>query len=198
MMPIMDGMTLTRELKSNVRTSHIPILLLTARASFAHKIEGFDIGADDYITKPFNESLLRSRIKNVLRSRRLLHEKFWKKELIPISELQMNKMDQEFMNKLIGVIEAHMSSKDLNAEFICKELGMSHSVVYKKIKGLTSMTYVEFVRDFKLKTAKKLIADQSFSIKDACYHVGYSDRKYFSKLFKQHFGKTPSDFLNKK
>ncbi|GAA4813048.1 hybrid sensor histidine kinase/response regulator transcription factor [Litoribaculum gwangyangense] len=197
MMPIMDGITLTKELKANVRTSHIPILLLTARASFTHKIEGFEIGADDYITKPFNELLLRSRIKNILKNRNLLHEKFWMKELIPISELNLNKSDEEFMNKLMNILEENLDSADLNVNFVCDELGMSHSVVYKKIKSLTNMSYVEFVRDFKLKTAKKLIEEQNFSVLDASYHVGYSDRKYFSKLFKKHFGKAPSEYLKK-
>ena len=197
MMPIMDGIALTKELKTNIRTSHIPILLLTARASFIHKIEGFEIGADDYITKPFNELLLISRIKNILKNRDLLHEKFWMKELIPISEFNLNKSDKEFMSKLMKILEENLNSTDLNVNFVCNELGMSHSVVYKKIKSLTNMSYVEFVRDFRLKTAKKLIEAQNFTVLDACYHVGYSDRKYFSKLFKKHFGEAPSQFLSK-
>ncbi|MGZ0017630.1 hybrid sensor histidine kinase/response regulator transcription factor [Yeosuana sp. AK3] len=197
MMPIMDGITLTREIKSNIRTSHIPVILLTARASFTHKIEGFEIGADDYITKPFNETLLKSRIINVLKNRELLHDKFWKKELIPISELSLNKSDTEFMKKLIRILEENMNSSDLDVNFVCDNLGMSHSVMYKKIKSLTNMSYIEFVRDFKLKTAKKLIEEQNFSVLDACFNVGYTDRKYFSKLFKNHFGRVPSDYLNK-
>ncbi|MEW4923742.1 two-component regulator propeller domain-containing protein [Algibacter sp. 2305UL17-15] len=197
MMPVMDGIALTKALKTDMRTSHIPVLLLTARASFAHKIEGFDIGADEYITKPFNELLLKTRIKGILKTRKLLHEKFWKKELIPISRLNLNKSDEAFMSKLIQILEDNLSSKDLNVNFVCGELAMSHSVVYKKIKSLTNMTYVEFVRDFRLKTAKKLIEEHNFSVLDACYHVGYSDRKYFSKLFKKRFGNNPSEYLSK-
>lgn len=197
MMPVMDGIALTKELKTNIRTSHIPILLLTARASFAHKIEGFDVGADEYITKPFNELLLKTRISSILKNRELLHAKFWKKELIPMSELKLNKSDETFMLKLIKILDDNLSSKDLNVNFVCGELGMSHSVVYKKIKSLTNMTYVEFVRDFRLKTAKKLIEEHDFTVLDACYHVGYSNRKYFSKLFKKRFGNNPSDYLSK-
>lgn len=197
MMPVMDGLSLTKELKSNMRTSHIPVLLLTARATLTHKIEGFEIGADDYITKPFNEDLLKSRVKSILKNRSLLHSKFWKKELIPMSELSLTKADEQFMNKLIKIIEENMSSPDLDVNFVCDKLGMSHSVLYKKIKSLTNMSYIEFVRDFKLKTAKKLIEEQNFSVKDACYHVGYTDRKYFSKIFKKHFGKPPSYFQKK-
>lgn len=197
MMPVMDGITLTRQIKATMDTSHIPVILLTARSSFIHKIEGFDTGADDYISKPFNESLLMSRIKSVLRNRQLLHQKFENKELISLSELELNRSDEKFMSKLVKIIEDHMNSSDLKAQFVCNELGMSHSVVYKKIKGLTNMTFVEFVRDYKLKTAKNLMTKHNFSVLDASYHVGYSDRKYFSKLFKNHFGKVPSDYLNK-
>ncbi len=197
MMPVMDGIALTKELKTNMRTSHIPILLLTARASFAHMIEGFDVGADEYITKPFNELLLKTRISSILKNRELLHAKFWKKELIPMSELKLNKSDETFMLKLIKILDENLSSKDLNVNFVCGELAMSHSVVYKKIKSLTNMTYVEFVRDFRLKTAKKLIEEHGFTVLDACYHVGYTDRKYFSKLFKKRFGNNPSDYLSK-
>jgi DNA-binding response OmpR family regulator/anti-sigma regulatory factor (Ser/Thr protein kinase) len=197
MMPLMDGITLTRQLKSDINTSHIPVILLTARTSMINKIEGFDIGADDYILKPFNESLLISRIKNVLRNRQLLHAKFTAKDIIPLSELSLNKADETFMKKLVAVIDSNISSTDLSAQFVCNAIGMSHSVMYKKLKGLTNMTYVEFVRDYKLKTAKKLLTDHNFSVLDAAYHVGYSDRKYFSKRFKAHFGKVPSHYVSK-
>lgn len=198
MMPVMDGITLTRKLKSDIRTSHIPIILLTARASFMHKTEGFDIGADDYITKPFNELLLQSRINNLLKSRKLLRQKFNSEFFVPIDELEITQTDQTFLKNLIEVIKTNIDFDDLNAKFVSKELHMSHSVMYKKIKAITGLSFVEFVRDYKMKTAKQLIAEQHFSVSEACYKVGYSDRKYFSKLFKQQFGKNPSEYLNKK
>ena len=198
MMPEIDGIALTKSIKTNVDTSHIPIILLTARSSYIHKMEGFETGADDYILKPFDESLLLSRVKNVLKNRELIYQKFKQQELIPISQLALNKSDNEFMQKIIKIIEQNMSSPELDAKFVGSELAMSHSVLYKKIKALTNMTFVEFVRDYKLKTAKKLISEKNFSVQDASYHVGYSDRKYFSKLFKTHFGSAPSDFLKNK
>ncbi len=197
MMPVMDGITLTRSLKTDMRTSHIPIILLTARGTFMHKREGYDTGADDYVTKPFNEALLRSRIKNLIRSRKILRERFNEETLLPSSDLQINQTDQKFLKSLVKAIEDNIDSETLNADFLSKELGMSHSVIYKKIKSLTGMTFIEFVRDYKLKIAKQLITEQSFSVSEACYKVGYSDRKYFSKLFKQRFGKNPSDFYSK-
>ena len=197
MMPIMDGITLTRKLKLDTRTSHIPVVLLTARTSFIHKEEGYETGADEYITKPFNESLLKTRIKNILRNRQLLREKFNTEALTQPSELAINKVDQLFLEKLMKIIENNIDKNDLNSKFLTNELAMSHSVIYKKIKALTGLTFLDFVRDFKLKRAKQLIVNHHYSVAEACYKVGYSDRKYFSKLFKQKFGENPSYFTKK-
>ncbi|MGY8915874.1 MAG: response regulator, partial [Flavobacteriales bacterium] len=194
MMPVMDGIELTRKLKSDVQTSHIPIILLTARASIVHKMEGYSTGADDYITKPFNEALLRARIQNLIHNRQLLRERFGSDVLLTLDELPVNKADQKFLEDLIKIIQNNVDNENLNANYLSREIGMSHSVIYKKVKSLSGMTLVEFVRDYKLKIAKTLISEQGYSVSDACYKVGYSDRKYFSKLFKQKFGKNPSDF----
>ncbi len=197
MMPVMDGITLTRSLKSTIQTSHIPIILLTARASFMYKLEGFETGADDYITKPFNEQLLKGRIKNILKNRKLLQERFSTEDFPLISELSLNKSDQQFLENITALIEGNIGSEKLNASFLATELGMSYSVIYKKLKSLTSFTIQEYITDFKLKTAKKIILTQNVSVAEVCYMVGYSDRKYFSKLFKQRFGKNPSEYFKK-
>ena len=197
MMPVMNGIELTKEVKSNITTSHIPILLLTARVSVMHKKEGFDIGADDYITKPFNEVLLRSRVENVLKNRDLLHKRFQSEELIPITVLAKNEKDQEFLKKLGCLIDENIDSESLNTDLVTKELGMSRSVIYKKLKALTGLSIIEFIRDYKLKIAKQLLIEKGCTVAEACYHIGYSDRKYFSKQFKQRFGKTPSEFIRK-
>lgn len=198
MMPGIDGVTLTRKVKEHVATSHIPVILLTARATYMHQIEGYDTGADDYITKPFNEALLYSRIKSLLKNRQIIRDKFSGDALLNTENLSINKTDQTFLDKLTKTIQQHIDEESLTADFLSKELGMSHSVMYKKIKSLTGMTFVEFVRDYKLKIAKHLIKKQGFSVSEASYKVGYADRKYFSKLFKQKFGKNPSHFLHKK
>ncbi len=198
MMPIMDGIELTHNLKSNVNTSHIPVILLTARASFMHQIEGFETGADDYITKPFNESLLRARIKNILKNRTLLHEKFHSRDATDIVEFIKNKKDQEFLENLGLFIEKNIDSDNLAANLVAQELGMSHSVLYKKLKTITGLSLVEYMRDYRLKKAKQLLITKQFSINEVCYQVGYSDRKYFSKLFKERFGNPPTFYLNGK
>ena len=198
MMPIMDGIELTHNLKTNLTTSHIPVILLTARASFMNKIEGFETGADDYVTKPFNESLLRARIKNILKNRSLLHEKFQSEDTTDIGEFIKNKKDQEFLEKLGNFIEKNIDSDNLNANLVAKDLGMSHSVIYKKLKTITGLSLVEYMRDYRLKKAKKLIKTKQYSLSEVCYQVGYSDRKYFSKLFKERFGNAPSFYMKEK
>ncbi|MEC3908468.1 two-component regulator propeller domain-containing protein [Tamlana sp. 2201CG12-4] len=198
MMPEMNGIDLTKALKNNMVTSHIPVMLLTARASVMQQMEGYNTGADEYVTKPFNEQLLRSRIKNLLRNRTLLHEKFRTEEIVPINEISKNDADKEFLKKLGELIHKHIDSDSLNANFISKAMGMSHSVIYKKIKTLTGLTLIQFITDYKLKVAKKLIEYHGVSVTNAGYYIGYSDRKHFRKLFKSRFGVNPSSFLNKK
>lgn len=195
MMPVMDGIEFTHNLKSNSSTSHIPVILLTARASFTHKMSGFETGADDYITKPFNESLLRARIKNILKNRARLHEIFRSEDFISIGQLTTNKSDQEFLQNLGNLIEENIDSNDFSVNIVVQHLGMSHSVIYKKLKILTGMSLVEYIREYKLKKANQLLLKKENTVAEVCYLVGYSDRKYFSKLFKERFGQTPSSLL---
>ncbi|MEO1013142.1 MAG: response regulator, partial [Bacteroidota bacterium] len=197
MMPEMDGMEFCGVLKSSVATSHIPIILLTALTSIDDKLVGYDIGADDYITKPFNEELLLAKVKSLLHNRELIRSKFKVDGLILPRNLALTSTDQEFLEKLTELIEAHLDAQDFGANQLSREMGMSHSVLYKKIKALSGMNMVEFIRDYKLRIAKKLLENQSNSVTEVCYKVGYSDRKYFSKLFKQRFGVPPSSFLKK-
>lgn len=198
MMPIVDGIEFTKKLKLNTNTSHIPIIILTAVTSVKNKMEGFETGADAYITKPFNEALLKTRINNLLNSRKLLREKFRNENILTPKELAISSTDQIFLEKLYKSVEANLETNNLKAESISKEIGMSHSVIYKKIKALTGLSYIEFIREYRLAIARRLIEDLGYSVTDACFKVGYSDRKYFSKLFKQKFDKNPSEFLSKK
>lgn len=195
MMPVMDGITFTGKIKSDPRTSHIPVIILTARTSLIYKKEGLDIGADDYITKPFSESLLKSRIRNLLHNRMLLREKYQKDLLIQPTELAMRSPDQEFLTSISHLIENHMSEEELSAEFICREMGMSQSNIYKKLKALTGMSIVEFVRDFRLKQAAQLMVRQKLSVSEACFKVGFNDRRYFSQMFKSKYGITPTQYV---
>ena len=194
MMPKMDGIELSKKIKINGITSHIPIIILTAKTAEKDKMEGFETGADEYIIKPYNEDILKNRIKNLLKNRKLLKEKFANSILLNPKELAINSQDQIFLENLYKSLEENLQSNNLNAQTISENINMSHSAMYKKIKSLTGLTFIEFIRDYRLSIAKQLIEEMGYSVSDACYKVGYSDRKYFSKLFKQKFKKNPSDF----
>lgn len=194
MMPIMDGLEFVKKLKMNTLTSHIPIIILTARSLVKNRMEGFETGADEYITKPFEEGLLKIRIANLLNNRKLLREKFINDNLLKPGELAISSPDQLFLEKLYKSFEKNLESNNLKAQLISKEIGMSYTAMYKKIKALTGLSYIEFIRDYRLSIAKQLIDEFGYSVSDACYKVGYSDRKYFSKLFKEKFKRNPSDF----
>ncbi|MFT7233309.1 MAG: signal transduction histidine kinase/DNA-binding response OmpR family regulator [Cyclobacteriaceae bacterium] len=194
MMPEMDGITMTRKLKSDKRTSHIPIIILTARTSLLYKHEGYETGADEYLTKPFSKSLLLSRARNLLLNRKLVAERIRQDILTAPSELSLNSKDEEFIEELIQVIDQNLLEKEITATFLAREMGMSHSLIYKKLKALTGMSFIEFIRDYRIGIAAKLISELGYSVSDAAFKVGFSDTKYFSKIFKKKFGTSPSKY----
>lgn len=193
-MPEMDGILMTEKLKSDTRTFHIPVIILTARTSLVYKKEGFETGADDYISKPFNEVLLKARVTNLVRNSHLLQKKFSTDQIITPNELPIVSQDKVFLEDLISLLENYISEGELKAEFFSQELGMSHSVIYKKVKSLTGQTLVEFVRGFRLKRAAHLICEHEVTVNEACYKVGFSDRKYFGQVFKKKFGVSPVNY----
>lgn len=192
MMPEMDGITLTKKLKQNTSTSHIPVILLTARTGTVFKKEGFESGADDYIIKPFDSGTLISRIENIFKSREILTNQIRNELAIKPSDLNLTTPDEIFLKKLVQVIDSHLDNSELNTKLIASEMGMSHSVIYKKIKALTGYKLVEFIRDYRLQQAAEILSKYKFTVAEACYKVGFSDKKYFSQIFKKKFGKTPS------
>lgn len=194
MMPDMDGITLTRKLKSHATTSHIPVILLTARTSTVFKKEGYETGADDYITKPFNPTLLITRVRNLLKSREILVAQIRNELATQPNDLNLSTPDERFLKDLVKIVHDHLDNSELNAELIANEMGMSHSVVYKKVKALTGFNLVEFVRDYRLQQASEILKKYRFSVAEACYKVGFSDKKYFSQIFKKKFGSTPSEY----
>jgi DNA-binding response OmpR family regulator len=194
MMPEMDGITLTQKVKSSVNTSHIPVILLTARTGLIFKKEGFEQGADDYINKPFNSLMLGTRVKNILQNRQLLREKLRNEFLTKPKAPDALTPDEAFLINITQIMDDHLDSPDLGAPLISTELGMSHSVVYKKIKALTGQTLVEFVREYRLSQAADLLTSFQFSVADACYRVGFSDKKYFGQVFKKKYGVSPSEY----
>ncbi|MDO5980952.1 hybrid sensor histidine kinase/response regulator transcription factor [Flavivirga spongiicola] len=196
MMPVMDGVAFCSKLKNDIRTSHIPVILLTARTLISDKIEGLETGADDYLTKPFNEAILKIRIKNLLQTRELLRDRYLKEGLLRPKNVALNSPDEEFLTKLVTIVEENIEESEFNVDQLAKDIGMSHSNVYKKIKAMTGMTIIGFVRDFRLQRAAQLLKEQQkISITDVCFKVGYTDRRHFSQEFKKKFGKSPSLFV---
>ena len=196
-MPEIDGLEFCASIKKDVRTSHIPVVLVTARTSTVFQAEGLETGADDYITKPFDVKLLNLRIRNLLDSRKKLQARYSDSKFINPEEITFTKPDELFLNRVIDIIEHNISDPSFKVEILTKELGMSHSVLYKKIMALTNLTIIEYVRTIKLKKASQLLQQNHKSINEVSHLVGFTDPKYFSRSFKEFYGSTPSDYRKK-
>ncbi len=199
MMPKMDGNELTRILKNDEKTSHIPIILLTAKSGQENKLEGLKTGADDYLTKPFDIKELQIRIENLIKIRRKLQEKYSKGDYIPKSDgKKLSSIDEIFMNKVIGVIEKHLPEEEFTIEKLSLEIGMSRSQVHRKIKALTGKSLSVYMRTLRLLRAKKMIERKEGNISEIAYSVGFSSLGYFTRCFKEEFSYPPSDLIKSK
>lgn len=198
MMPQMNGIELCHELKSNMATSHIPVILLTARASEAAELEGLKTGADDYITKPFNPSIMRTRITNILENRKKLKEYYQKKVRFQpdVKQVTADNLDEVFLNKAIELVNQNMHNENLGIEMMVDHLFMSQSTLFRKIKALTGLSITGFIRALRLKKAAQLILQTNMKMSDVAMEVGFNDYKYFKKSFQQQFGCLPSDYRN--
>lgn len=197
MMPIMDGITLSNKLKTDMRSSHIPIILLTARTLASSVIEGLETGADEYITKPFDENILLARVNNLLQNRKRIREYISKELIIKPEEVNLNSQDNTFLSNLVDYIEKNIDEPELNIGQMATVMGMSHSNLYKKVKALTGETVIGFIKDFRLKRAAQLLIQDQHYIKEIAYMVGYSDRRHFSDDFKKKFNLTPKEYIEK-
>jgi signal transduction histidine kinase/ligand-binding sensor domain-containing protein/DNA-binding response OmpR family regulator len=194
MMPKMDGVVLCRQLKSNPLTSHIPIILLTARTSLIHKISGFETGADEYITKPFSYKLLLARIENLLESRENLKKLFRSKLSLEPSAVTVTSLDEKLLKRCIEVVEEYMDDPELNVEKMCHEIGMSRPQLYRKLKSLTGLSINHFIRSIRLKRAAQILSQDHSSIKEVMFQVGFSNSSYFTRVFKEEFNCTPTEY----
>ena len=194
MMPNMDGLELCRRLKTDERTSHIPVILLTARSAYVHQINGFENGADAYIMKPFNLRILELNITNLLSARETIKKKFAHVVKLEPKNLIINTTEENFLNKIISIIEDRITDPDFDVPTLATEIGMSQPVLYKKIRALTDFSVNDFIKSIRLKKAAQLLKLNQGNISEIAYSVGFNDRKYFSLEFKKYFGKTPSEF----
>lgn len=201
MMPVMDGNEMCRELKKDVRTSHIPIILLTAKDSLHDKEEGYLVGADSYLTKPFSASLLRSRIENLLQSRRNLAKHFSANAAInekaTVITESLNKLDNEFIQKINQLIEERLSSDKIDIGYLSDKMCMSNSTLYRKMKALTGLSTNEYVRKVRMKFAEQYLLEGKYNISEIAFKVGINNLFYFRQCFKEEFGCIPSEYLKK-
>jgi signal transduction histidine kinase/DNA-binding response OmpR family regulator len=195
MMSGMNGLDLVTKIKSDVRTSHIPVILLTARASVNHQVEGLVTGADDYITKPFNNQLLLVKIKNHLEIREKLKEKYSKIVTLQPQQDEVEDPDDRFLRKLMEVLETNLLDPEFNVTRLVREIGMSRPVLFRKTKMLTGLSVIDLIRSVRLKKAEMLLKQCKLSVSEVAFAVGFSDPKYFSKSFKDQYGKSPSQFM---
>jgi YesN/AraC family two-component response regulator len=196
MMPIMDGNELTRILKNDEKTSHVPIILLTAKSEQQSKLEGLETGADDYLTKPFDTKELQIRINNLISIRRKLQEKFSKVDFIPVKKSEKKKLsnlEEQFMYKVMEVIENHISEEEFSIEQFGKEVGMSRMQLHRKLKALSGKSASHYIRSVRLSKARRMIEEREGNISEIAYSVGFSSPQYFARCFKEEFGFPPSD-----
>jgi signal transduction histidine kinase/DNA-binding response OmpR family regulator/ligand-binding sensor domain-containing protein len=194
MMPEMDGIEFCGHVKENLNSSHIPVILLTAKTDIESQIHGLKTGADDYITKPFNSQILTEKIYNLILLRERLWDRFNKQLVFNPRELTSNSVDIKLLNKVKEVAERHLSNPDLDVSLFAREVGMSKSILYVKLKSLTGKTINDFISSMRLKKAAKLILAGELNLSEISIQVGYLDPNYFSKSFKKHFGVVPSKF----
>ena len=209
MMPGKDGITMTRELRADMTTSHIPIVLLTAKTSIESKLEGLEYGADDYITKPFSATYLKARVKNLLTQRRKLQGIYRDnlmtgnatadstEETVEEQGPEMSPNDRKFMDKLVELMEKNMDNGELVVDDLVQELAVSRSVFFKKLKTLTGLAPIEFIKEMRIKRAVQFIETGEYSMTQISYMVGINDPRYFSKCFKQKMGMTPTEYRDK-
>ena len=225
MMPVMDGMECCRRIKEEVSTSHIPVLLLTACTMDEQKAEGYESGADGYLSKPFNVEVLRARCRNLIANRKRI-KNLWKSEGVesgfssgkekpssgkdkketpanganeketvkkPKLGSDVGPLDNEFYNRFLAKVEAEMGNSDLNVDLLASELGLGRSQFYRKIKALTNYSPVELLRRLRLQRSRHLLTTTEKSVSEIAYEVGFSTPAYFTKCFRDCFGKTPSE-----
>jgi len=194
MMPQMDGKELCEKVKTNLTTSHIPVILLTAKKSEETIVQGLDSGCNLYLTKPFNLEILQLSIKNLLKERHVIQEQNRNRIEVNPSEISVVSMDDQLIQKAISVVEQNIDDSELSVEFLSKELAMSRVHLYKKLQSLTGKSPIEFIRLIRMKRAAQLLMKSQLNVSEVAYSVGYNNAKYFTKHFKAEFSVIPSEF----
>ncbi|KPL09260.1 MAG: hypothetical protein AMS26_23075, partial [Bacteroides sp. SM23_62] len=197
MMPEMDGLEMCKRLKTDERTSHIPVIILTARADRASKLEGLESYADDYIIKPFDQEELKARARNLIEQRRLLREKFKYDFFIKERGLDLKSTDERFIQKAIETVESHLDDLDFNVKALSEKLGVGSMQLYRKIHGVTDQTPSEFIRNLRLQHSVLLLNKRYDNIAQIAYQVGFSSHSYYAKCFRELYGISPVEYVKR-
>lgn len=195
MMPVMDGLKMCKKIKNDLLTSHIPIILLTARASMLQMKEGLELGADDYITKPFSSNILLLKLKNIMQSRENLKNLYGKRFSLESMGVEVVTADDKFMQKLYKVVENNIENPDLNIDKFCEEINMSSANLYRKIKAVTNLSPLEYVKSVRMQLASKMLKETDLSVTEISEKVGFNSLIHFSATFRKHFGFSPTKYV---
>ena len=198
MMPFVDGIELSKKVKEDTRTSHIPIILLTARADYENELKGIRSGAEEYVVKPFNNDILLAKIETLLSNRYLLWKYYFRNEELSLTEFTFNATEQGFVEKLQEVVEENFSNGYFTAKDFAEELGMSRMQFHRKIKAVSGMSALEYLNRFRLKNAANLLSNPALRISDIAFSTGFNDANYFSKVFKNQYQMSPTEYRSEK
>lgn len=196
-MPVMDGIELCQKVKTRTATSHIPVLMITAKSSQESELQGLQHGADDYIRKPFDIELLQLKLNNIIKQRNDLRKRFNREINLQPKEVTVTSTDEVFLKQAIAIVEKHMMNSDLNVEMMVKEMGYSRTNLFLKFKEITGLSSSEFIRNIRLKRAVQLFDQSDLSVKEIMFRTGFNTASYFSKCFKKQFGVVPSEYVRK-
>lgn len=196
MMPVMNGIDLCNTLKNQMSTSHIPIIILSAKTKIAEQIEGLEMGADVYMVKPFNMEHLKVQIVRLVQFKEKLYSRYLKENSIIPEGALITKLDEEFMNKIVAFLDSNLSNTNLAVEDLAHCVGLSKVQAYRKVKAITGLTVVEFIRAIRLKKAARLVVERKMSFSEISFETGFSSPSYFTRCFHDHFGKSPSEYAN--
>jgi YesN/AraC family two-component response regulator len=197
MMPKMDGFKLCEKLKTDERTSHIPVILLTAKAAKQDKLDGYELGADEYIMKPFETDELKARIKNLIQQRERIHQHFKDHGLIELNFTKINSTDKKFLQSIYELVINNISEQDFNVDQLAEKINISRSVMHRKIVSLIGETPGELIRRIRINKAAELIEKRFGNLSEIALEVGFNSPAYFSEAFKKQFGVTPSQYQHK-
>jgi signal transduction histidine kinase/DNA-binding response OmpR family regulator/ligand-binding sensor domain-containing protein len=194
MMPEMDGIELTRRLKTNVITSHIPVILLTVKSEAEHRIQGYETGADAYLAKPFEYLELLAVVRNLIESRRALKERFSREIMVKPQDVTINSIDENFLRKCIQAVEDNITEPEFHVDQFCRAIGMSRTQAYRKVKSISGFSMNEFITHVKLKRAAQLLVESEMNISEIAYSLGFCDHAHMSRHFRKAFGYPPKEY----